>query len=95
MNKIDLKILALRKAVWGVREICVFLDCSKTKAYHEIAWCRLRASLDTKEKSVPRDQFLDYKGTNYEAEMKNAYIEKEAMENARGITEIRVADLHK
>lgn len=84
MNEIDAKIFALRRPIWRVTEVRAFLECSKSKAYREIALCRLRLNGGAgKETEVYRDKFLEMCGTNYEAEMRNAYIEKEAMNDAK------------
>lgn len=89
MSDLDKRILALRKTVWGLPEVRAFLGCGNSKAYNRIATCRLRyGGAIGKDKQVLRDRFLEMEGTDYEAEMRNAYIEKEAERNAKREIEI-------
>lgn len=82
-SDIDKKILALRLPVWRLGQVQAFLHCGKTRAYHEIAKCGLRFGKFGDGKEVKRDDFLKMYGTNYESEINNAHIEKEAEYKAR------------
>lgn len=92
---LDKKISALRLPVWRVGHVQAFLNCGKSRAYHEIAKCQLRYGKFGDGYEVKRDLFLKMYGTDFTTEIDNAHIEQEAIRRAKGEYEIHPRDFQK
>lgn len=86
---LDKKICALRMPIWRVGSVQAYLQCGKSRAYHEIAKCQLRYGKFGDGYEVKRDDFLKMYGTDYETEIDNVYIEKEAEQKAKFGNELK------